>query len=136
VFKGRWGAGIAKHDQHRLPNGEEALTRLGGFPLPHDPAHLYDQPAGERRSAEGRAGVVGPLGHHHDDGHLCSRDARDQANLSTADGQGGGWEVIYVRQTFPLFFLIREKSRENNLLSADRMAENAVHSSAIRITDQ
>jgi hypothetical protein len=31
---------------------------------------------------------------------------------------------------------MREKPRENNLLSADRMAENAVISSAIRVAIQ
>ena len=133
VFKGGWRAGIAKHDQHRLSNGEEAHPRSGRFPLPHDPAHLHDEPAGQRRSAEGRAGAAGAFGHCHN-GYLCSWDAGNQAHLSAADGQGGSQEVVPVRQNFPLFFLIREKSRESILLPAGKTAGNAVFSGTIRVT--
>ena len=103
-FKGGWRAGIAKHDQHRLSNGEEAHPRSGRFPLPHDPAHLHDEPAGQRRSAEGRAGAAGPLGHHHDDGHLRPRDTGDEAHLSAVDGQGSRRELVSVRKKPSLVF--------------------------------
>ena len=117
-----------------MPDNRKPL-KYGAFPVCRNytvRAHLHNEPAGQRRSAEGRVGAAGTLGHRYDR-QLCPRDAGNQAYFGTAAGQDGSQEVVSVRQNFPLFFLIREKSRESVLLKAGKMAGNAVFSGVIGV---
>ena len=92
-----------------MPEGKETGRGAGRFPLPYAAAHLHEQPAVGRGKAHRCTGAVRALRCQYHDVYLRSRYKGSEAYFRKAAGQGSRRGI----KNFPLFRLVRAKTREN-----------------------